>query len=88
MQINGMKIPIALIASILIGGIWLGTLNATVTSNEQHQNEHEQSPAHDKTIADIATFKADLKNVKESITRIEAQQKEDKEEILEAIREK
>jgi len=87
LKVNGTVVPYSIVIPMLMFIFWLGGLSVTVFANEDHQEKHEEQPGHTETMTDLAAVKADLKNVKESVERIERQQTEDKNEILRAIRE-
>lgn len=86
MKVNGLTIPLAFVIPALLFTFWLGGLSITVFANDEEQEKHEEQPGHTQTLTDMATVKANVEAVQKSIDRLELQRKEDKDEILEAIR--
>ena len=93
MTINGTKLPWPAIVSVLVFTFWLGGLSLTVASNGEDQDEHEKLSAHAEAALATNTVQADVRHNKEEIGEIkkqldkmEEQMIEDKDEILEAIR--
>ena len=84
MQINGMKAPIAFATSILLGGIWLGVLSNTVSSNEDDQEKIKAKV--EQTALDVAAMKKDIEYTKEAVDDLKEQQSKNQEAILKAIR--
>jgi cell division protein FtsB len=94
MTFNGYKIPWALILAVLTFTFWLGGLSLSVNSMAQDQKEHEAEPAHVEAALATNTVQADVRHnreeiaeIKEKLNEIEQNMEEDKDEILEAIRE-
>ena len=84
MHINGMKAPIAFATSILLGGIWLGVLSNTVSSNEDDQEKTEAKV--EQAVLDVAVMKEDIKHTKEAVDRLEKKIDKNQDAILKAIR--
>jgi len=80
----------ALIA--VIGGfIWVGTIDSDVSTirtamAQDDVRETRDIEADKKAAATMAAVKADVSNIKDTLVRLEKQQREDKKEILDAIR--
>lgn len=83
-----------LIVPVIVFIFWLGGVTQDVNALADDVKEHEAQAAHTETTIDVATIKADVANMKETIDDVKAEQAaqrrqaaEDKEEILKAIRE-
>jgi hypothetical protein len=94
MTFNGYKIPWALILAVLTFTFWLGGLSLSVNSMAQDQKEHENLAAHAEAAlatntvqADVRHNKEEIAEIKQKLTDIQKKMEEDKDEILEAIRE-
>jgi len=79
-----MKAPIAFATSILLGGIWLGVLSNTVSSNEDDQEKIKAKV--EQTALDVAAMKKDIEYTKEAVDDLKEQQSKNQEAILKAIR--
>ena len=93
MQVNGTTFPSWAVIPTIMFIFWLGGLSITVASIAKAQETHEAKPAHAASIEDVATIKANVAHNKAAIEEIkrklEDQQRkaeQDKQEILEAIR--
>ena len=94
MEINGMKLPLAMIVAGFLGGaVWVGDIQSRVSAQETAVKEHRDKPAHETTISDVATIKAlvshntkSIDEVKQELKELKKQAAKDKQEILDAIR--
>jgi cell division protein FtsB len=92
--INGTKLPLPVLLGILTFTFWLGGLSINVVAQNEDIKEHIKTPAHAEAALATNTVQADVKHNKEEIAEIkqklddiEEQMAEDKDEILDAIRE-
>ena len=92
--LNGYKLPWPVLLGVLTFTFWLGGLSITVYGQGDNLKEHEAIPAHVEAALATNTVQADVKhNTKEidkinkKLDDIEVQMEEDKDEILDAIRE-
>ena len=79
--------------AILGGGVWVGAIAQDVENVKKAVEIHEGRPAHTTTIQDVATIKAAMQNnvsnieeIKRDLKELRAKSEQDKQEILEAIR--
>ena len=93
-KINGMKLTWPLLIAALTFTFWLGGLSITVYGQGDDIKDHSAIPAHAAAALATNTVQADVKhNTKEidkinkKLDDIEVQMEEDKDEILDAIRE-
>ena len=84
MKINGTTIPTAFIIPAIMFVFWLGGLSFTVYANAESQKESEQKV--DAATIKVATIQTDVENIKDTLVRLEAQQREDMKDILAAIK--
>ena len=91
--INGTKLPWPVILGVLTFTFWLGGLSITVLAQGDTQSQHEAQPAHAEAALATNTVQADVKHnkqeiaaIKRQLEKIETNMEEDKDEILEAIR--
>ena len=94
MTVNGYKVSWSMLSSVLLVTFWLGGLSLTVKSMADDQEKHEAEPAHAEAAlatntvqADVRHNKQEIAEIKEQLNEIEKNMEEDKDEILEAIRE-
>lgn len=85
MKINGTTIPTVFIIPAIMFVFWLGGLSYTVSGLADEQSEQENKV--EIATINVATIKTDMSNIKDTLVRLEKQQREDKKEILDAIRE-
>jgi hypothetical protein len=95
MEVNGFKFPAFLVIPALVFTFCLGGLSIQVSAMADDQAEHEEKPAHTTTVEDVATIKANVAHNKAGIDEVKKELKEqrakaesDKQEILQAIRER
>ena len=84
MKINGTHIPTVFIIPAIMFVFWLGGLSFTVYANDEAQKLSEQKV--EQATLNVATMQRDIENIKATLIRREQQERQDKQEILAAIR--
>lgn len=83
MRINGTALATVLIVPSILAILSIGSLYNKVYANEKEQDKQEQEIR--QATIDVATIQTDMKNVKETLIRLENQSRIDKKELLDAI---